>query len=359
MNKESNPISVESWAVSYRPKSLDDIVGQEEAVEQIRGMFKTKRIPQCLLITGATGSGKTSLCRLIANTINGIKDGELNPDFNEFNMGDTRGIDFVREIVKQIKYKPYNNFRIILLDEVHQILAASASVLLKPLEETPKHAIWLLATDKPEKLLPTIIGRCTQINLRNIQPNDLKPLLYRVYKKEKLNFGDDYKKTLRKVAEISNGQPRSALQLLQKISHIVSGSNNKNVNEALKVSIKQQFDQGVENVAIKSLLGIYLNNSTVLNKSLLDIGENYNGYIYQLLEINKALLDKKFNVREWYPYAANRLFSIMKEKDIKPSINRIIKVHDTLVDMRNTLSIYGVSEIHLITARLNKLIESK
>lgn len=174
-------LKTKSLAVKYRPNSLRALVGQSNAVQQITAMINKKALPSCILITGITGTGKTTLSRIIAKILNCCDlDENLVPCgvcpnckdssayYQENNTASDRGIDNIRNLGQLANMIPMGaNIRVICLDEVHQLQAASSSALLKFVEDTPPQTLWILATSNPEKLLNTIPGRCARINLQS------------------------------------------------------------------------------------------------------------------------------------------------------------------------------------------------
>ena len=218
------------YSIKHRPLKLEDLVGQDRTVRQCRSLLETG-IPSCILISGKTGTGKTTQARILANAIN-----SNGLDIHEYNVSDKRKIEDVRDIINILQYKPLSNDKhIIILDEVHQMQKQAASALLKPLEE--KSAIWILCTDQPATLMETIRNRCYSLPLEEISQASLLDLLKKVKNKElkaiieetgvkigndedKAILTDNISKALLIIAETSSNCPRQALQTLQ--SYIVS-----------------------------------------------------------------------------------------------------------------------------------------
>jgi DNA polymerase III subunit gamma/tau len=197
-----------SLYLRYRPSTLDEIVGNEATVASIRADFTKKDKPHAVLLTGETGCGKTTLARIIANML-----GCKGNDFQELDSAVYRSIDTVREIRVQSNYRPLqSSCRVYLLDEVHQLPQAVAQpALLKSLEDTPTHVYYILATTDPQKLLPTIRGRCSQYDVNPLTEQQMFRLLHRVVKAENETLE---KEVYQQIILDSQGHPRNALQIL-------------------------------------------------------------------------------------------------------------------------------------------------
>jgi len=195
----------------YRPTSLGQVKGNKEIVSSLGNLLKSpSTMPHTYLFKGPTGCGKTTLARIIAKELE-ITDA----DFVEMNSSDFKGIDTIREIIRNVAYKPLESpYRIYLLDECHKLTNDAQNALLKTLEDTPKHVIFILCTTDPQKLLAAILGRCQEFTVRTLTAEEMVNLLTRVSRKEKEKVD---KKILEQIAEDSQGHPRNALQILEKV----------------------------------------------------------------------------------------------------------------------------------------------
>ena len=254
-----------TWAIKYRPRSLAGVVGQTTAVSQIKGFIKTGQVPKTILISGPTGSGKTTLAMIIAKEINGNVDVDSNPDLYEVNVGDEGGVANIRELIQASKFLPVNKFRVMLLDEAHMLTKASASALLKPLE-TPGKTIWILATDQPQRLLPTLVGRSYHIKLNTPSPESITPLLKYICNKN--NVHKAVADQVPKIAKISNGQPRLAIQILQAAA---SAASDGDVNIE---SVCEEVLSDGSKMAMKLILAYATNSTKSLLTTLQDIAQS-------------------------------------------------------------------------------------
>ena len=196
----------------YRPQTFDAVIGNESLIHLLEEATteKNEEKPHAILFTGPTGCGKTTLARIIAH-----KMGAVGGDYREVDSADFRGIDSIREIRKQSGYKALEgSVRVWLLDECHKLSGDAQNALLKALEDTPSHVYYILATTEPQKLLPTIRGRCMQCPTSLLEDGEMMKLLRRVVKAESESIPKDL---YFKIIERGQGHPRNALQLLDTV----------------------------------------------------------------------------------------------------------------------------------------------
>lgn len=203
-----------SLYLKYRPSQLNELIGNTDIRSALENALKTpEKSPHAFLLHGPKGCGKTTTARIIANQL-GVKGGDL----RELDSADFRGIDVIREIRKQAQFRPMEGpRRMWILDEVHQTTKDAQSALLKILEDTPKHVYFALCTTDPQKLLPTVRDRCTQLNVGPLVPRDMASLLKRVVKAEGERLD---KNTYKRIIKESDGHPRAALQMLDLVLRV-------------------------------------------------------------------------------------------------------------------------------------------
>lgn len=199
----------------YRPRTLDDLVGQPVAVKTIRGFGK--KIPHTLLMQGGSGTGKTTTARIIATMLGCPPENRFS--YSEINCGAVESpLDKVREIRGDMTGAPLGaDCRVYVLDEVQTWARSKGSqeALLKMLEDTPEGVYFILATTDPKRVIAAVLNRCTKITFHAVKPVDLTALVKRVAAAERLDVAPD---VIAAVVEAANGSPRAALVELERIA---------------------------------------------------------------------------------------------------------------------------------------------
>lgn len=234
----SNGLPMELYK-KYRPKKLEDIIGQPEAVHVLAEMIESNRVPHSIIFSGGSGVGKTTLSRILARMLGCSFD-----DYDEINASESRGIDTIREINSCMGLSPlHGKCRVWCLDEAANLTRRSSggdaqTALLKILEDTPSHVYFFLCTTNPEELIPTIHTRCTEIKLKSLLPGDLIKLLHRVYDGEGKKLSDE---VTNRIVEASEGSARKALVLLHQVIGLKSEEEQLEIIQ--KPSVRRQaFD---------------------------------------------------------------------------------------------------------------------
>jgi len=198
----------------YRPENWDEIVGNEAVVESISKLFEREAgIPNAILLHGPSGTGKTTVARIIKNVL-----GVANQDYKELDFSSFGGIDTVRELQDKSRYKPLQSkFKIYVIDEIQGASQSAMQGLLKWLEDCPKHVIIILATTDPQKILKTIKTRCNIFQMKLLNNEEMKVLIEWVLDNEEVKLP---KKVISAVVKYAEGSPRRALTLLDNVIEI-------------------------------------------------------------------------------------------------------------------------------------------
>jgi len=189
-------------ARKYRPRRFEQMVGQDHVVRALTHALEQGRLHHAYLFTGTRGIGKTTVSRILAKSLNctgpdgqgGITahpcgactacteiDGDRFIDYIELDAASNRSIDEIRDLIERAAYKPsVGRYKVFMIDEAHQLTKDAFNALLKTLEEPPDYLKFVLATTDPEKMLPTVLSRCLQFNLRPMAPETVAAHLAQV-----------------------------------------------------------------------------------------------------------------------------------------------------------------------------------
>ncbi|TMA05800.1 MAG: replication factor C small subunit [Methanobacteriota archaeon] len=264
----------ELWVEKYRPKSLDEVVGQEEIVERLQAYAKTGNLPH-LLFAGPAGTGKTTCAIALARDMFGEN---WRQNYFELNSSDERGIDTVRTKVKEIaRLAPFGgtNFKIIFLDEADNLTADAQAALRRTMETYSKTSRFILSANYSSRLIEPIQSRTAVFRFRPLKPEAIAEYIGRIAKAEKLKITDDGMEALVYVAE---GDMRRAVNALQ-----VAASLGSTVDAEVLYKVSSTVrPEEVKALIEKALQGEFLRAREALDKLLIEYGLSGEDIVRQL-----------------------------------------------------------------------------
>ena len=214
-------------ARKWRPGNFTEMVGQQHVLQALVNALESGRLHHAYLFTGTRGVGKTTVARILAKCLNcgtgvtatpcgecgacaEIAEGR-SVDLIEVDAASKTKVEDTRELLENVQYTPtHARYKIYLIDEVHMLSNHSFNALLKTLEEPPPHAMFLLATTDPQKLPATVLSRCLQFNLKNMQPEQIVAHLEHILGAESVSADAE---ALALIARAAEGSMRDALSL--------------------------------------------------------------------------------------------------------------------------------------------------
>ncbi len=215
----------------WRPQILSEVVGQEHVTQTLRHAVANGRVAHAYLFCGPRGTGKTSSGRILAKAINCLNPEQGEPcnkcqmcqafnegsalDIIEIDAASNRGIDEIRDLREKVNYAPnLARYKVYIIDEVHMITKEASNAFLKTLEEPPPHAIFILATTEPHKVLATILSRCQRFDFHRLSQSAVIAKLNHVCDKEGIHIEPE---ALRLIAKVTTGSLRDAENLLEQL----------------------------------------------------------------------------------------------------------------------------------------------
>ncbi len=322
----------------YRPKTLDDLLGQEPIVEILKNAAKQNRLAHAYLFYGQRGSGKTTTARLIAKLAN-CTTRQSDPDFFkkgepcnkcqacveidkgialdviEIDAASNRGIDEIRDLKEGIKLSPTTyKYKVFIIDEVHQLTKEAFNALLKTLEEPPAHAIFILATTEYEKVPSTISSRTQRFNFKKVPLPQIVQKLKNICNAEKIEFDES---ALELIAASSEGSFRDAESLLDQIASLQGKISVENVETALS---RTGFSK------IAEMAGYLI--EAKLDKAL-EYLSKINDEGYNLVQFNKDLIHyfRRVLVLKFSPNLEKEFAKIFTDKELEQ-----IKAHSKKIN---------------------------
>jgi DNA polymerase III subunit gamma/tau len=254
-------------ARKYRPQTFREIVGQEHVTKTLANAIQSNRVAHAYIFSGVRGVGKTTTARILAKALNCVKGPTAEPDNTcdscheisagtsldvlEIDAASNRGIDQIRELREMVRYAPAaSRYKVVILDEAHQLTDEASNALLKTLEEPPERVIFILATTRSEDLVETIKSRAQLFQFRSLSFKEIAGQIERIAKMENLEIDPGAVAVLARAAE---GSLRDGLSLLeQAIAYCGDKIADAQVRELLGVVAESVLDELVEAIESQS-----------------------------------------------------------------------------------------------------------
>ncbi|WP_144529647.1 DNA polymerase III subunit gamma/tau [Bacillus mobilis] len=348
----------------YRPTNFSELIGQNHIKQTIQNALKLTKFSHAYMFTGPRGTGKTTIAKLIATSLNceslnnegepcnecsqckAIR-GNSHADVLEIDAASNNGVEQIREIREQVAYAPgTGKYKVYIIDEVHMLSTGAFNALLKTLEEPPKHVIFILATTDVHKIPATIISRCQRFDFRRIGPRDIIERLRHVAIKEEVKIEED---ALQLLGMLAQGGMRDALSLMdQTIAFATNETITKDdVSEVVgRISI-EKIEACIGDLLKGNTIEILnLINQVILNgKEPIYLLEDLIGYLRDLV-ISKAFEVKEDNITT--AILNSKFYELLEEGEIHKMQMMIRKLTEVKNEMKFSNNAQVSLEVGLI-----------
>jgi len=337
----------------YRPKTFEDVVGQDIIIKTLKNSIIQNKISHAYLFAGPRGSGKTTIAKILAKTVNcqNLNGAEVcnkcvcctqtnsqNMDIIEIDAASNNGVDEIREINNKVNLVPsLGKYKIYIIDEVHMLTIGAFNALLKTLEEPPSHVIFILATTDPQKVPVTILSRCQRFDFKKISEGKIIDRLKYITTQENIAIQPD---ALGEIARLGDGSLRDSISILDQVIayadneitlrdiHDVNGTISQ---QDLKTLIQKVFTNNV--IEVMNTLDEYSNSG----KSIVKITEEI------ILFFKNLILASVSN-----EYKNDIYKDFLKSKPTEELLSNIKILNETLLDMKKFSNPKMLLELALI-----------
>ncbi|NMC57655.1 MAG: DNA polymerase III subunit gamma/tau [Eubacteriaceae bacterium] len=354
----------------YRPKTFEDIIGQDHITSTLINQIKLNRTSHAYLFCGIRGTGKTSAAKVFAKALNctnsagaepcGVcgccvaQDNDAAADVIEIDAASNRGIEEIRQIRESVKYRPVTcKYKVYIIDEAHMLTAEAFNALLKTLEEPAEYVVFILATTEPHKLPQTIISRTQRYDFKRLRTQDVQNHILKICKKENINITP---KAAYNIAVLSEGALRDALSILDKCA---SYASDREVSEELVNFITGRADDEtifaiVQSTFYGDIEGLLsaLNSAQGSGKDILTVLDSIIAFIREIIICkNSEEAEKMLNRSE-------KTLENMKALSLSLTAKELIKGLDLLLEAQSRIA-FAQTPIYVLECALMLIASSK
>ncbi len=329
----------------FRPGIFEDVKGQEHIVTTLQNQIKANRIGHAYLFTGTRGTGKTTVAKIFAKTVNCENPTDNGPcgecrtcraiaagasmNVIEIDAASNNGVDNIREIVDEVSYSPAEGkYKVYIIDEVHMLSIGAFNALLKTLEEPPSYVIFILATTEVHKLPITILSRCQRYDFKRISIDTITGRMQELIDAEGVQVEE---KALRYIAKTADGSMRDALSLLDQCIafHLGSELTYDKVLDVLGAVDTEVFSRLLRHVLDQNVLGCVqlLEEMIMQGRELTQFVTDFTWYLRNLM-----LVQSSENLEDVIDMSTDNLKRLKEEAEMldMTSIIRYIRIFSDL-----------------------------
>lgn len=349
----------------YRPSKLDDLIGHEEITTRLKGLLKKVESGETcpsLLFTGPTSAGKTTLARAFANGLNKDENFCNTNECIEINVGDTRSIDDMRDLVKVSQFRSLTGKkRVIILDEVQALVGPALECILKYIEEPAKDVVWILCSMDPQKFKTgkyrALANRCTQFCLEPHTEKDLAKQAARIIRGENMTYMKN-KELVKELVLHCNGEMRTLAQLVESCQQYYEGLDDKPEmldTSALSKVISTSETQE-ETLAVNIIAALYHNDYKEVVASIMQSTDTF-ALTKMLARLNSYILytscSNEKSSKVWHSSVNRQVKSLVKGV---ATVEKSAKINRCLAEALSKMTQFAMDADLVLTSALYECI---